>query len=1402
MKKLRKKRNRQRLSFGGEKLEDRYLMHGGADTSIDFEDLAPGTHYIVGDVFVADDTGVQADIRAEQFQWSDGTPFGGGRASVDNSAWAGHVGQDIQLNNVTADFDFGSPVDGLSLNFGEYGGNVNVHINSDFYNVENLADLDGQVTSDGVLIVVPMGGFGNDTGELVLRGLVDTFKIGGQELWVDHVHPGEFVDIGDPQGTEECIDFEDERLGAEYFVGDSFVADASGFQADIRVRPFTFSDGGTTAGGVARVESGGNAGHAGQEIAVNNVLLEFDFGGPVEGLMLNFGEYGGNLNILINGDFVNFEDFHEIDGMDIGGVHVSVPLGGSGQDTGTLKLEGTVESFAIGGQELWIDNICPCEPIVQHDCIDFEDLVPNTQYFVGDSFLADNSGLQADIDVHEFFFSDGTPFGGGFTQVDTSGLAGHLGQDMMVNNVNLDFDFGMTLGGLSLNFGEYGGNLNIFVNGTHHNFEDFQDINGAVIGGVAVTVPVGGFGNDVGQLVLNGTIHSFAVGGQELWIDHVCVREADDQGEFDWGDAPDQPYRTLAVHAGAHHRIDQEVFLGDRVDPESDGQPTAASDGDDANLSDDEDGVKFLTPLVPGQIAQVEVVASIDGWLNAWADLNQNGVWEAGAENIFSGQLLIVGSNILSFNVPADAVPGDRAFTRWRFSTTDVVLPPWQDAAAAVPNGEVEDHLTSIEERPEERMDWGDAPDQPYRTLAMNSGAHHRVDPDVFLGDRVDAEADGQPTAASDGDDMNGLDDEDGVQFLTPLVPGQPATVEVVASIDGWLNAWADFNQNGVWEAGAENIFSGQLLIVGSNILSFNVPADAVPGDRAFTRWRFSTTDVVLPPWQSVGTDVPNGEVEDHLTSIEERPQERMDWGDAPDQPYRTLALNSGAHHRIDPDVFLGDRVDAEADGQPTGASDGDDANGLDDEDGVKFLTPLVPGQPATVEVVASIDGWLNAWADFNQNGVWEAGAENIFSGQLLIVGSNILNFNVPAGAVPGERAFTRWRFSTTDVVLPPWQSVGTAVPNGEVEDHRTSIEERPEERLDWGDAPDQPYPTLNVSNGARHQIIQGFHLGRRIDADPNGQPTIGASGDDLDGSDDDDGVRFLTNIVPGGVTEIAVDATAEGLLDAWADFNQDGVWQPHEQIFTNEPIAAGANLLSFAVPDDATPHPKDPTYLRFRFSRAGGLTPEGPADDGEVEDYAVRRGDINRDGRIDADDLDRLWAIIANGSSDPLHDLNGDGYVDRDDHATLVQDILGTNYGDANLDGNVNAADLNIVGLNWQTPTGGWSNGDFNCDGKVDAADLNLLGLNWRSRGFPSRSAPLAADLPNAEPSDEASDAEQTSQSPAESGAESSPRQEVRSRRSTLARRGRSASDSDATLASSAWSDQVDGTLADWAAI
>lgn len=118
--------------------------------------------------------------------------------------------------------------------------------------------------------------------------------------------------------------------------------------------------------------------------------------------------------------------------------------------------------------------------------------------------------------------------------------------------------------------------------------------------------------------------------------------------------------------------------------------------------------------------------------------------------------------------------------------------------------------------------------------------------------------------------------------------------------------------------------------------------------------------------------------------------------------------------------------------------------------------------------------------------------------------------------------------------------------------------------------------------------------------------------------------------------------------------------------------------------------------------------------------------GDYTADGAIDAADIDVLLGAVNGGASDEIYDLTEDGEVDGGDVDHLVREILGTEYGDATLDGSVDAADLSLLAGHWQTPADmGWAEADFTGDGAIDAADLSLLAGNWQW------TAPTGATVP-----------------------------------------------------------------------
>jgi len=114
--------------------------------------------------------------------------------------------------------------------------------------------------------------------------------------------------------------------------------------------------------------------------------------------------------------------------------------------------------------------------------------------------------------------------------------------------------------------------------------------------------------------------------------------------------------------------------------------------------------------------------------------------------------------------------------------------------------------------------------------------------------------------------------------------------------------------------------------------------------------------------------------------------------------------------------------------------------------------------------------------------------------------------------------------------------------------------------------------------------------------------------------------------------------------------------------------------------------------------------------------------GDFDDDGDIDADDIDMLCANM--GSLDlETYDLDDSGVVDEDDMIYLVTTLVeydtdddgtpdgqGTYRGDFNLDGVVNATDLQIMKGSFGSSGVGYAAGNANCDTVVNATDLQIL--------------------------------------------------------------------------------------------
>jgi hypothetical protein len=196
------------------------------------------------------------------------------------------------------------------------------------------------------------------------------------------------------------------------------------------------------------------------------------------------------------------------------------------------------------------------------------------------------------------------------------------------------------------------------------------------------------------------------------------------------------------------------------------------------------------------------------------------------------------------------------------------------------------------------------------------------------------------------------------------------------------------------------------------------------------------------------------------------------DYGDAP-APYPTTRADDGPVHSGG-GPRLGATRDAEADGAPTPAADGDFDDGV-------ALTPIRVGQSlatVTVHVQNAPQGArVDAWIDFNGDGNWGGAGEQVFASVDVTDGDNVLAFGIPTGVVAGT-AVARFRLSTAGGLR-----YGGAALDGEVEDYLLTI--------------DPPAPATGEF-GPAGSFADYAGLVRAADIDGDGDPDLMFRGDNF----------------------------------------------------------------------------------------------------------------------------------------------------------------------------------------------------------------------------------------------------------------------------------------------------------------
>ena len=788
--------------------------------------------------------------------------------------------------------------------------------------------------------------------------------------------------------------------------------------------------------------------------------------------------------------------------------------------------------------------------------------------------------------------------------------------------------------------------------------------------------------------------------GENIFITFKNERTGDEE-LFDLGDAPDGTNHSgLSMTAylgipgnfptvfdpatglpqGPRHSFPKaDAWLGPNVSNENDADLLPDMDGltniDPPNNAADrdfyDDGIRFPISLPHCQETRFEYIITIppgsighDRYVNVWFDWNRDGDWA----DVFQCQTSNDAPEWAVQNklIPGGYPPGTHVFATplfksynppdvidkpiWmRISIADLVAPAPGDGRGPANGylyGETEDYYFFSEDTTEERpYDFGDAPDDTaapgYPTLHVNGGAYHDVVDGFHLGGLIDPDEDGQPTPDANGDDSDGMDDDDGVTFSTPLILGQAAIVEVTASTNGILNAWIDFNNNTSWIETNEHVFIDVALNPGNNVLNIAVPNTAVSG-ATFARFRFSDVPGIVATGYGLA-----GEVEDYLVEIGDSGEDRpFKWRQIPlvnedlDMPYTPYFLGWDVKS-IYGGTFVADDWFCKS---PRPITDIHWWGSYTEWDSA-YAPPIAPyafyigiwkDVPKGVDTDWSHPGEMVREWTVSRESVYEHVVGNDFHPDYMTKPDTCFQYDF---FIPEPEWFfqendsciywlsiaaiyevdpdsflwgwkTREHFFHDDAVYvyePEYPTVGDVATSTEpiAEGWDMAFVLGTNEyflEFDFGDAPMERYPTLFEQNGALHIYDPDVYLGERIDTEEDGQPNNTSTGDDSDGNNDDDGVVLLIPVGSDGAMTIEVTSSRPGYFNAWLDYDNNGSWDDDdEQVFDDEFLPGGSVMLPFNPPDHAL---NTSVFSRFRFSTEPGLSYVGLAIDGEVEDY------------------------------------------------------------------------------------------------------------------------------------------------------------------------------------------------------
>lgn len=549
----------------------------------------------------------------------------------------------------------------------------------------------------------------------------------------------------------------------------------------------------------------------------------------------------------------------------------------------------------------------------------------------------------------------------------------------------------------------------------------------------------------------------------------------------------------------------------------------------------------------------------------------------------------------------------------------------------------------------------------------------------------------------------------------------------------GYVNVLMDWNQDGIWSGSSScpGAVAVEHVVVDHPIpngfdgpLSALAPTPFIIGPNGGYVWaRFSITErPVGAGWDGSG-EFEDGETEDYLLWVDGGPAEEFDWGDLP-SPYPTLSANNGPNHLIVSNMALGAGVDSEPDGQPDAGAMGDDNDLLypppnDDEDGITFVTTLIPGQQAIIDVtnntVAPNTGYLKGWIDFNGDGSFAEAGDQVFFGNALApfpVNFNTYFINVPISATPGPR-FARFRISSHPAGFG-WTG---AAADGEVEDYAVRVE------------PAMPIMACCLPDGS---CVDTTHMDCVLNllGDPQGP-----------------GTDCSTAIChPIKWTQPPIFNPASEHPECFYGWDEPSTYNGFQIVaddwlcLDERPIANIHWWGSYTDWEDLVPPPLAPSRFHIglwtdRPAGPGGTPPSHPQT--MIWEWIVDRGDLNE--RPVACDFEPGHMQTPDGCYRYDFDIPPDAWFFQEPGPTVYWISISAIYdpvlcacnGDLDGDGSVSAADLAMLqACVGQPPTGQCAGADMDCDGDIDTADVAVFACWFSNCAGPNPDIPACQQL------------------------------------------------------------------------